>query len=56
VTAWLWKWFRDEEGAAGGSKAGRCPVSAADEALARSCVAALRGMYVGGWPASQQLD
>lgn len=50
VTAWLWKWFKDEEDAADGTKAGLCPVSAADEALARSCVAALRGR--GGQPAA----
>lgn len=47
VTAWLWKWFKEEEGAADGNKMGQCPVSAADEALARSCVAALRGRGSG---------
>lgn len=45
ATVWLWSWFGEESGADGtaGGKKGLTQVSAADEALARSCVAALRG-------------
>lgn len=47
TVSWLWSWFSDEGSAggpaAGGAKGGRCQATAADEVLARSCVAALRG-------------
>jgi hypothetical protein len=45
ATAWLWKWFVEEDGV-DGSKRVAGKVSAADEALARACVAALRGEWV----------
>ncbi len=48
TVGWLWSWFSsDEQGqaAAGGKK---CQATAADEVLARSCVAALKGEPVLG--------
>lgn len=43
--AWLWSWFKDEGGAEDGTRAkgAVCETNAANEALARSCVVALRG-------------
>lgn len=50
TAAWLWRWFSEdaEAGGAAAGKGGRCQATAADEALARSCVAALRGRR-GHW-------
>lgn len=49
ATAWLWSWFSEdaEAGGAAGAMGGRCQATLADEALARSCVAALRGEWPG---------
>lgn len=50
-SAWLWRWFSEgsSEGTAGGGGAGYCQATAADEALARSCVAALKGEGQQDW-------
>jgi hypothetical protein len=49
--AWLWSWFKEEGGAADGAgvKGAVCQATAANEALARSCVVALRGEAVQRW-------
>jgi hypothetical protein len=48
--AWLWSWFKEEGGAedGAGSRGAVCETTAANEALARSCVVALRGEAVEG--------